>query len=229
MLDDFLNSLNPMQRKAAELGCENALVLAGAGSGKTKVLVDRLFRYVTEERCNIDDFLIITYTRAAAAELRGQQVQDGFLQAMRSNVRRLDVELHPAELGAITLTLTMRNGEVSAQIRSEKSETAELVSQQLENIRINLEQQGFKVDKLEVGLQNQQKDLAESNDSQWQNMQQHNTWAEQDARREELSRLRNLAMVRNSAGNQENTALAHSMQDTEQTAIYATRRLNVVA
>ena len=48
------------------------LVSAAAGSGKTKVLVDRLFRYVTEERCNIDDFLIITYTKAAAAELRGK-------------------------------------------------------------------------------------------------------------------------------------------------------------
>ena len=48
------------------------LVSAAAGSGKTKVLVDRLFRYVTEERCNIDDFLIITYTKAAAAELRSK-------------------------------------------------------------------------------------------------------------------------------------------------------------
>ena len=48
------------------------LVSAAAGSGKTKVLVERLFRYVMEERRNLDDFLIITYTRAAAAELRGK-------------------------------------------------------------------------------------------------------------------------------------------------------------
>ena len=48
------------------------LVSAAAGSGKTKVLVDRLFLYVTRDRCNIDDFLIITYTKAAAAELRGK-------------------------------------------------------------------------------------------------------------------------------------------------------------
>lgn len=159
----------------------------------------------------------------------GQQVQDGFLQAMRSNVRRLDVELHPAELGAITLTLTMRNGEVSAQIRSEKSETAELVSQQLENIRINLEQQGFKVDKLEVGLQNQQKDLAESNDSQWQNMQQHNARQEEDARREELAHLHNLANLRNSRTYPEENDLAQPMHIIGETARYATRSLHVVA
>lgn len=48
------------------------LVSAAAGSGKTKVLVERLFLYVTRDRCNVDDFLIITYTKAAAAELRGK-------------------------------------------------------------------------------------------------------------------------------------------------------------
>ncbi len=48
------------------------LVSAAAGSGKTKVLVERLFSYVEKEGANLDDFLIITYTRAAAAELRGK-------------------------------------------------------------------------------------------------------------------------------------------------------------
>lgn len=48
------------------------LVSAAAGSGKTKVLVDRLLKYICdpEHPCNIDDFLVITYTKAAAAELR---------------------------------------------------------------------------------------------------------------------------------------------------------------
>ena len=45
---------------------------AAAGSGKTKVLVERLFSYVESGEANLDDFLIITYTRAAAAELRGK-------------------------------------------------------------------------------------------------------------------------------------------------------------
>ena len=49
-------------------GC--LLVSAAAGSGKTKVLVERLFRRIEEEKLSVDDFLIITYTRAAAAELR---------------------------------------------------------------------------------------------------------------------------------------------------------------
>ncbi|MDE6108082.1 MAG: UvrD-helicase domain-containing protein, partial [Oscillospiraceae bacterium] len=48
------------------------LVSAAAGSGKTRVLVERLLRRVEEEHTDIDRFLIITYTRAAAAELRGR-------------------------------------------------------------------------------------------------------------------------------------------------------------
>jgi ATP-dependent helicase/nuclease subunit A len=50
------------------------LVSAAAGSGKTKVLVERLLGYITDplRDDNIDDFLIITYTRAAASELRGR-------------------------------------------------------------------------------------------------------------------------------------------------------------
>ncbi|MBO4853533.1 MAG: helicase-exonuclease AddAB subunit AddA [Oscillospiraceae bacterium] len=48
------------------------LVSAAAGSGKTRVLVERLFSYMEQEGCHVDDFLIITYTNAAAAELRGK-------------------------------------------------------------------------------------------------------------------------------------------------------------
>ncbi len=52
------------------------LVSAAAGSGKTRVLVERLLDRVTEERCNIDQFLVITFTRAAAAELRTRIAQE---------------------------------------------------------------------------------------------------------------------------------------------------------
>ena len=64
--------LTPAQQAVVENRGGSLLVSAAAGSGKTKVLVERLFRYVTEEHCSIDDFLIITYTKAAAAELRGK-------------------------------------------------------------------------------------------------------------------------------------------------------------
>lgn len=60
------------QRAAVDDRGRSLLVSAAAGSGKTKVLVERLFSYVERDGAQLDDFLIITYTRAAAAELRGK-------------------------------------------------------------------------------------------------------------------------------------------------------------
>lgn len=66
--------LTPQQKKAVYDRGGKLLVSAAAGSGKTKVLVDRLMSYITDPvaPANLDDFLIITYTKAAAAELRGK-------------------------------------------------------------------------------------------------------------------------------------------------------------
>ena len=60
------------QQSAVDSRERSLLVSAAAGSGNTKVLVERLFSYVEREGANLDDFLIITYTRAAASELRGK-------------------------------------------------------------------------------------------------------------------------------------------------------------
>ena len=66
--------LTPQQRQAVTDRGGKLLVSAAAGSGKTKVLVDRLLSYINDpvDPANIDDFLIITYTKAAASELRGK-------------------------------------------------------------------------------------------------------------------------------------------------------------
>ena len=68
------DNLTPQQRLAVENRGGKLLVSAAAGSGKTKVLVDRLMSYLTDpvDPANMDDFLIITYTKAAASELRGK-------------------------------------------------------------------------------------------------------------------------------------------------------------
>ena len=66
------------QRLAIESRGSNILVSAGAGSGKTKVLTERLMSYLTDPTApvDIDRFLIITYTRAAAGEMRGRIMEE---------------------------------------------------------------------------------------------------------------------------------------------------------
>ena len=50
----------------------NLLVSAAAGSGKTAVLVERIKRLVIEEHVNIDEMLIVTFTDAAASEMKAK-------------------------------------------------------------------------------------------------------------------------------------------------------------
>lgn len=64
--------LTQEQRQVVENRGGALLVSAAAGSGKTRVLVERLLDRVVNEGYNIDQFLVITYTRAAAAELRAR-------------------------------------------------------------------------------------------------------------------------------------------------------------
>lgn len=154
-----------------------------------------------------------------------QQVEQGMLSTVKGGGTRLDLQLNPQELGAITVSLSVRNGEVSAVIRSEKSETNDMISRQVDAIRMNLEQQGLKVDKLEVRQETQQ----EQNNASWQDFNQHNSRQEEDARREELSRLKNLATVRNSSSNMNISTLEQPVHSLGNTARYTTSNLNVVA
>ena len=65
-------SLTSEQQAAVDNRGGGLLVSAAAGSGKTRVLVERLLARVEGEGLDIDRFLVITYTKAAAAELRGR-------------------------------------------------------------------------------------------------------------------------------------------------------------
>ncbi len=61
--------MNEQQRAAVDAGGE-VFVSAGAGTGKTAVLVERFVRAVCERGIDVDSILVITYTRRAAGELR---------------------------------------------------------------------------------------------------------------------------------------------------------------
>lgn len=58
------------QRQAIEERGKNLLVAAAAGSGKTAVLVERIKRLILEDGCPIDRMLIVTFTNAAASEMK---------------------------------------------------------------------------------------------------------------------------------------------------------------
>jgi DNA helicase-2/ATP-dependent DNA helicase PcrA len=66
----WLNGLNPEQQEAALHNRGPLLILAGAGSGKTTVLVSRTGRLITEKVAAPQEILVLTFTNKAARELR---------------------------------------------------------------------------------------------------------------------------------------------------------------
>jgi len=74
-----MSDFSPQQQTAIQ-GKGNLLVVAGAGTGKTRTLVGRCLRLIVEERVSLENILMVTFTEAAAAEMRGR---------LRDELRRL--------------------------------------------------------------------------------------------------------------------------------------------
>lgn len=92
------------QQLAVEKRESNILVAAAAGSGKTHVLVSRLMSRVCDEHRDIDEFLIITYTRAAASELRARilsEIGKRLREKPNRHLMRQQTLIHRAKINTI--------------------------------------------------------------------------------------------------------------------------------
>jgi ATP-dependent helicase/nuclease subunit A len=86
------------QKKAIELRGSDILVSAGAGSGKTAVLVERILQLVLDENndIDIDNLLVVTFTRAAAAQMRdkiGEGMDKRLLLAEEAKDEELEAKI----------------------------------------------------------------------------------------------------------------------------------------
>lgn len=81
---------NPQQEKAIYTMNKNILVSASAGSGKTTVLIARLLHLVKDKRIEIDRILAMTFTEAAANEMKkrlAKELQDALTTAENEEER----------------------------------------------------------------------------------------------------------------------------------------------
>ena len=73
------------QQEAVDAYGENLLIAAAAGAGKTKTLTERVVKLIEENFCEVDELLIMTFTKAAAQEMR--------LRIQSALMKRLETEL----------------------------------------------------------------------------------------------------------------------------------------
>jgi len=99
--DELLEGLNEPQREAVTHGDGPLLILAGAGSGKTRVITRRMAWLVAAGRARPDELIAITFTNKAAGEMR-HRVEElcserGFwistFHAMCARILRRDIEV----------------------------------------------------------------------------------------------------------------------------------------
>lgn len=80
-----INSLNDGQYEAVISRNCSILVSAPAGSGKTKILVNRIMALIEEDHYDVDQLLVLTFTNAAALEMK-QRLQTALQQRLQEDI-----------------------------------------------------------------------------------------------------------------------------------------------
>ncbi len=136
-----------------------------------------------------------------------QTIETGAFTNLGEGKRQLTLTLEPETLGKLNIVLQIHNKEVTAVIRTENQDVTKMLADNMHLLRQNLEQQGLKVDKLDVQTQLSNEHAFRD----WQGTQQHNQAQEQETRQRVLSSMRLLR-----GAGEEQADLAQDMQYTGQ-------------
>lgn len=142
---DFLNNLNPPQKKAVEHTDGPLLILAGAGSGKTRVITCRIANLIFSKGVSPSNILAVTFTNKAAAEMKERICKVWNAESgMRNEKPHPTVSLNGLWIGtfhSVCLRLLRRHGSILG-FRSDfyiydKSDQMDIVRECVKELNIN--------------------------------------------------------------------------------------------
>ena len=125
-MNSLLSKLNGEQRSVVETPLQNEpiFVIAGAGTGKTAIIVSRILRLVVRDHVDPASILCVTFTRKAAAEMSNRLTKVlGEHKIVVENLHRLALQsLQEFGSGSDVLGFTLLNGIGGIQLLSEEEE-----------------------------------------------------------------------------------------------------------
>jgi ATP-dependent helicase/nuclease subunit A len=96
--------LTPDQKHAVVCRKSNILISAAAGSGKTRVLIERIASLIKDDKVPVDSLLVVTFTNAAAGEMRERllaKLREELLQGDDSFIRKQILNIQKASISTI--------------------------------------------------------------------------------------------------------------------------------
>jgi len=146
-----------------------------------------------------------------------RQVENAFIQNLQNGGKQLTLQLTPENLGKLNVLLQVQGKEVSATIRAENPDAARIIAENIDIIKTSLENQGLKVDKLDVqtGLSNN------LDQNSWFGQNEHNMAREREAM---VAMRKHMKHMRDNGG-----GMAQDMQGNVRQATVADQGLHIVA
>lgn len=159
--DNEFNSKGEENQKDLTETKKNKKILEYKGEDKDKGKLEFSKVELVNSNVNLKDSLVdkLSVNNKISRQV-WNQVEQAVWQNISKNNTRMVLRLNPPDLGKVGMVLQMNKGEVSLLLKSNNEEVGQVLRHNLHSLKAHLEQEGFRVQKMEVKTQLEQENFA---------------------------------------------------------------------